>query len=109
MPDLFHVPDAEHPDHPDEADRVQDELPASQFFTVKPGFQRDRHQLIHGTHDDRANPTQHKEVGRSDDVLVVVIGSEQSRFKQQADNAGAQRQQSRDGEGQGQGNGSRAG
>ena len=62
----------EHADHANETDEVKNELPARQPFAVKLGFKRDRHKLVHRSHDNRANPTEHEQVCRRNDVLVVM-------------------------------------
>ena len=93
MPHLFHIPDPEHPDHSNKSHNVKGEMPAREFFAVKLGFERDRHQLIHRPHDDRANPAQHKQVGRSDDILVVVVGGEDAGLDHEPGYACAEREQ----------------
>jgi len=100
MADLSQVPFPKHPDHARGAEEVKRELPAGEALAVEPGFERDRHDLIHCAHDDGAEATQHDQVGEGDDVLVVVVGSEEGWRRHQPANAEQQRAEAGEHEGQ---------
>ncbi len=107
MPDLFHVPGPEHPDHAGEAHQVEYELHGRELLAVEPGLQRDRHELVHRPHDNGADPAEDEQVRGGDHVLVVVIRRQHLRPQQEQGNPGEQRQQAGDHEPERQGDGGR--